>query len=86
MNAVPLQLLAETIPLSLIDRESNELLKVEALLFGVGGLLETTSDEPYVVHLKREFAHQQNKYNLQSLHPAIWKFGKLRPSIFLRLE
>ena len=52
------------------------------VLFGVGGLLETTSDEPYVVRLKREFAHQQNKYNLQSLHPAIWKFGKLRPSNF----
>ena len=82
VNAVPLQLLAETIPLSLIEREANELLKVEALLFGVGGLLETTSDEPYVVRLKREFAHQQNKYNLQSLHPAIWKFGKLRPSNF----
>ncbi len=82
VNAVPLQLLAETIPLSIIDRESNELLKVEALLFGVGGLLETITEEPYVVRLKREFAHQQNKYKLQSLHPAIWKFGKLRPSNF----
>lgn len=82
VNAVPMQLLAETIPLSIIDRESNELLKVEALLFGVGGLLQTTSDAPYIFKLKREFANQQNKYNLQSLHPAIWKFGKLRPSNF----
>ena len=82
VNAVPLQLLAETIPLSIIDRESNELFKVEALLFGVGGLLQTSSDDPYVMRLNKEFNHQKNKYNLQSLHPGIWKFGKLRPSNF----
>jgi hypothetical protein len=82
VNAVPLQLLAETIPLTIIERESNELLKIESLLFGVGGLLQTNDESPYVLKLKREFNHQQNKYKLQSLHPAIWKFGKLRPSNF----
>jgi hypothetical protein len=82
INAVPLQLLAETIPLTIIERESNELLKIESLLFGVAGLLQTNDESPYVLKLKREFIHQQNKYKLQPLHPAIWKFGKLRPSNF----
>jgi hypothetical protein len=82
VNAVPLQLLAESIPLTIIERESNELFKIESLLFGVGGLLQTTIDDPYVIKLKKEFEHQQNKYKLQSLHPAIWKFGKLRPPNF----
>jgi hypothetical protein len=82
VNAVPLQLLAESIPLTIIERESNELFKIESLLFGVGGLLQTTTDDPYVIKLKKEFEHQQNKYKLQSLHPAIWKFGKLRPPNF----
>jgi len=82
VNAVPLQLLAESIPLTIIERESNELFKIESLLFGVGGLLQTTTDDPYVIKLKKEFKHQQNKYKVQSLHPAIWKFGKLRPPNF----
>jgi hypothetical protein len=82
VNAVPLQLLAESIPLTIIERESNELFKIESLLFGVGGLLQTTTDDSYVIKLKKEFEHQQNKYKLQSLHPAIWKFGKLRPPNF----
>jgi len=82
VNAVPLQLLAESIPLTTIERESNELFKIESLLFGVGGLLQTTIEDPYVIKLKKEFEHQQNKYKLQSLHPAIWKFGKLRPPNF----
>ena len=82
VNAVPLQLLAESIPLTTIERESSELFKIESLLFGVGGLLQTTIDDPYVIKLKKEFEHQQNKYKLQSLHPAIWKFGKLRPPNF----
>ena len=82
VNAVPLQLLAESIPLTIIERESNELFKIESLLFGVGGLLQTTTDDLYVIKLKKEFKHQQNKYKLQSLHPAIWKFGKLRPPNF----
>ncbi len=82
VNAVPLQLLSETIPLSILERESNELIKIESLLFGVAGLLNLDSNSPYQKKLAKEFKHQQYKYNLQPLHPAIWKFGKLRPSNF----
>ena len=82
VNAVPLQLLTETIPLSILERESNELIKIESLLFGVAGLLNSYSNSSYQKKLNKEFKHQEKKYNLQSLHPAIWKFGKLRPSNF----
>ena len=81
-NAIPLQLLAETIPLTIIERESNELIKIESLLFGVAGLLNNEQDIPYLSKLKTSFKYQQIKYNLAALHPAIWKFGKLRPSNF----
>ncbi|MFM7015649.1 MAG: DUF2851 family protein [Bacteroidota bacterium] len=82
VNAVPLQLLAETIPYTIIERESNDIFKIESLLFGVAGLLNTIEASPYLSKLKTEFKHQQKKYSLDALHPSIWKFGKLRPSNF----
>lgn len=82
VNAVPMQLLAESIPLTIIERESFELLKIESLLFGMAGLLDTINESAYQKKLKAEYKNQQNKYDLKSLHPSIWKFGKLRPSNF----
>ena len=82
VNAVPLQLLAETIPLKTVNKESDSILKIEALLFGTAGLLNANSPSPYLSKLQTEFRFQQLKYRIGTLHPSIWKFGKLRPTNF----
>ena len=58
VNAVPLQLLAETIPLKTVNKESDSILKIEALLFGTAGLLNANSPSPYLSKLQTEFRFQ----------------------------
>ena len=78
--------LALRLPYAVICRERNSILKIEALLFGTAGLLESCRDDAYTADLKREFDYLQHKYNLHPLSASDWRINRLRPANHPRLR
>lgn len=87
VNTDPFELLAAHLPLKIIRKHADNLIQVEALLFGTAGLLDETlfreaiADEHYRV-LLREFQMLKAKYTLQPIAGWTWKFNRLRPANF----
>jgi hypothetical protein len=81
VNAVPFLLLAQSLPLHVLSRQSS-LLQVEALLFGQAGFLKGAFEEDYPQALQREYVFLQHKYQLRPLEAHLWKFMRLRPANF----
>jgi hypothetical protein len=87
VNTDPFEMLATRLPLKIIRKHSDNLLQVEALLFGTAGLLdealfrEAVSDSYYLL-LTREYRILRMKYSLLPVDGWLWKFHRLRPANF----
>lgn len=87
VNTDPFDMLSSHLPLKVIRKHADNLLQVEALLFGTAGLLdvslfrEALADDYYRV-LCREYHILQSKYSLQPVDGWMWKFNRLRPANF----
>jgi hypothetical protein len=82
INAQPFELLARSLPWKLLQKHRNNLLQLEALLFGQAGMLGTDFTEEYPQHLRQEYRFLAGKYGLECIHGSVWKFLRLRPSNF----
>jgi hypothetical protein len=87
VNTDPFEMLAAHLPLRIIRKHSDNLLQVEALLFGTAGLIdevlfrEAVTDDYYLA-LAREYRVLRAKYSLQPVDGWMWKFHRLRPANF----
>jgi hypothetical protein len=81
VNAAPFLLLAQSLPLRIVTKQSS-LLQIEALLFGQAGFLNGQFADDYSQTLQREYAFLQHKYSLTPLELHLWKFMRLRPASF----
>lgn len=83
VNALPFELLAKAIPLNILAKHKNNSFQLEALLFGVSGLLnEELVGDDYYLKLREEFSFLFKKYNLKTVEAHLWKFMRLRPVNF----
>lgn len=83
INKDPFLDLAEKIPFKILRKHSDNLIQVEAILFGLAGFLESQAADAYVSILKKEFDFLQNKYRFSKiLARHQWKFLRLRPANF----
>ncbi len=82
VNSLPMELLARSIPVTTLYKNRNNLLTVEALLFGQSGMIQSAFKDEYPSKLKKEYSFYQKKYSLQPINPVAWKFGKMRPANF----
>jgi hypothetical protein len=84
VNKNAFETLTYTLPFSVLRKYSNNILQLEALLFGVSGLLPATPKDEYTKQLIQEFNHLSIKHNLHnSIMPdSAWKFLRMRPSSF----
>jgi hypothetical protein len=82
VNVEPFEWLASATPLSLLWRHRQQLLQVEALLFGQAGLLEEPFADEYPLGLAKEYRFLKHKYGLQPMDRSVWKFFRLRPAGF----
>jgi len=80
VNAEIFLQLAEGLDFSVINKIKQNIIQLEALLFGVCGFLESPQDEMMKVW-KREFYFLKVKFNLSNFQIAP-KFSKLRPPNF----
>lgn len=82
VNAVPFLMLAQSVPLSILGRHRENLLQVEALLFGQAGLLQGSFIDDYPRRLQEEYVFLAGKYRLRPVPAHLWKFMRLRPANF----
>ncbi len=83
LNSEPFERLAKCVPLSFINRHHDELLSVEAILFGQAGLIPAAREDenPYVTRLRQEYAFMAHKFGLKP--PGIeWRMARTRPQNF----
>ena len=82
-NALPFEMLARAVPLSILIKHKTNLTQLEALLFGSAGLLnEELLGDDYFLALRNEYSFLYKKYKLKSVEGHLWKFLRLRPVNF----
>lgn len=86
LNAMPMEMLARSLPQQLFAKHKDHPLQIEALLFGQAGFLDQQFKEGYPNSLKREYQFLKKKYGLCPLDPALWKFLRMRPQNFPTLR
>lgn len=82
VNAVPFELLATSLPFSILRKHHTKLFQLEALLFGQAGFLNADFKGDYPLQLKKEYQFLAKKYRLKALDVTLWKFMRMRPSNF----
>ena len=86
VNNEAFEYLANILPFKILLKHADNLLQVEAMLFGCAGFLENDFNEEYPNLLKREFAVMQAKFNLLVMPEERWKFMRMRPGNFPTLR
>jgi len=81
INALPFEMLARSLPMLHLTRHKDHLHQLEAMLFGVGGMLENEMKDEYPRSLQIEFAFLKIKFSLKPISVP-WKFLRLRPVNF----
>jgi hypothetical protein len=84
VNNEAFEQLARSLPLGVLGKHKNNLLQVEALLFGQAGLLDkkTSLKDIYFDELQKEYRHLKTKFTLTPIPESIWKFMRTRPVNF----
>jgi hypothetical protein len=86
INALPFELLAKQLPVTLLLKHADNLLQLEALLLGTAGLLDEQFSDKYILQLQNEFEYLKKKYLITPLHKELFKFSRLRPANFAPLR
>ncbi|TDG36957.1 DUF2851 family protein [Pedobacter changchengzhani] len=86
VNALPFELFAKAIPQNIYAKHKNNLLQIEALVFGASGFLKDDFKEDYPNQLKKEFQFLQQKYDIKPVEVSVWKFMRMRPQNFPTLR
>lgn len=82
VNAEPFELLAKSLSINILSKHKNNLLQIEALLFGQAGMLNTEFKDDYFAALQKEYHFLKQKFNLKPIEAHLWKFLRLRPVNF----
>lgn len=84
LNGDPFEMLARSLPLTIIHHHSDDLFQIEALMFGQAGFLDTSLHifDEYYQTLAREYFFLARKYGLKPMNVAIWKYARTRPQNF----
>ena len=82
VNTTAFEMLAKITPQKILAKHKNNLVHIEALLFGQAGFLADYNNDPYFQILKKEYSFLRKKYALQPMDSSLWNFFRLRPSNF----
>ncbi len=82
INNDAFELLGKSLSYSTLKKYADNPIQIEALLFGVAGLLEELFDDKYPKQLQNEFEFLKHKHQLVPIKKELWKFSKTRPVNF----
>lgn len=86
VNKEPFFQLAKLLPVKVWAKHQDDILQLEALLFGQAGFLEDRCDDEYPNQLRKEYLYLKRLHGLQPLQKHQFKFLRLRPSNFPTLR
>ena len=86
VNAIPMEILAQSLPHQLFAKHKDNPLQIEALVFGQAGFLNQKFTTEYPEQLKREYQFLKKKYRLKPIDISLWKFMRMRPQNFPTLR
>lgn len=78
--------LARRATYTMVLRERRSLPRIEALLFGTSGLLDTFRPDDYIRRLRDDFAYFRARYDIEPIDPSAWKTANIRPGNLPRLR
>lgn len=81
INSDAFENIAKTIPTTILAKHKQQLIQLEALLMGQGGLLDEAFSEDYPILLQKEYRFLQKKYGLKKVHSRLY-FLRMRPANF----
>jgi hypothetical protein len=82
-NSLPFEMVARSLPQSVLARHHDSLFQIEALLFGQAGLLgEELFGDDYYLELRKEYRFLAVKYGLKPIAGHLWKFMRMHPGNF----
>jgi hypothetical protein len=82
VNAVPFELLARSLPYSVVVKHRHSRFQLEALFLGQSGLLEESDDDSYIQQLHAEYVYLKRVYGLKMMAKTVWKRSRMRPDNF----
>ncbi|MDR1543779.1 MAG: DUF2851 family protein [Prevotellaceae bacterium] len=82
-NADAFEQLARTLPQKIPAKHKDNLLQIEAMLFGTAGFLKNFEPKDlYSQNLLTEYQYFKHKFELKNIDKSLWKFLRLRPTNF----
>lgn len=81
-NSDPMENLGLKVPLNILRKHGDRIDQIEAILFGVAGMLTKEINVGYPLSLKKEFDFLKIKYGLSVIPSLQWKFMRMRPAHF----
>ncbi|MDR2683781.1 MAG: DUF2851 family protein [Prevotellaceae bacterium] len=82
-NADAFEQLARNLPQKIPAKHKDNLLQIEAILFGTAGFLENFEPkDAYSQNLLTEYQYFKHKFGLKNIDKSLWKFLRLRPTNF----
>ncbi len=76
------EMLAKSLPLKILTVHNENLLQLEALLYGQAGMLSSKYQDEYPQVLLEEYRFLASKYNLKPIDKSVWRFMRMRPANF----
>lgn len=87
LNSDSFERLALSLPLKYIQKQGDNIIQIEALLFGQAGMLDNVKvEDDYFSLLKKEYEFLKNKYDLKPLDSYIFKSMRSRPTAFPQIR
>jgi len=81
-NSQAFESLAKSISIAVLSKHKDNILQLEALLFGQSGLLNSDKQDDYSRNLNKEYEFLKAKYGLSPIDGSQWKLLRLRPENF----
>lgn len=83
LNGDAFEAWARRVNFAAVGKHRDDILQIEAIFFGLAGLLNDHLDDPYYLALQKEFRFLSHKFSLQPpLQVELWKLLRIRPQAF----
>ena len=82
VNAEPFEILGRTLPLLTLLKHADNRSYIEAILYGMAGLLDEDCEDEYPKTLQKDFDFFRKKYTLTPMEKHLWKFMRIHPGNF----
>lgn len=87
LNASSFERLALSLQYNIIQKHTNNLFQVEALLFGQAGMLQSADiTDEYYLALQKEYNFLRHKYQLTPIEEHLFKKLRVRPGAFPQIR